>query len=293
MPVTFERAFHVRHYECDYFGHLNNVNYVRYMQEAAFEASSAVGYDMARYDAIGYHWLVHETDIEYLQPVRYGDAITIKTWVVDARRVRSRRAYELRNAASGEMIARAFTDWVFLESATGRPASIPKEIGDAFLPDGPEPNAPPIERFPNAPTPPPGAFKWTRRAGWRDVDPAQHVNNAAYLGYAEDCRVDASSAHRWPMQRLVENNVAIVTRRHRIEYQQPALLGDELELTMWFANPRRATIDLHYTITRLADHAPIARIYTLLVCIDFNTGKPMRFPNELMQDFAPMSVGYG
>ena len=49
MPLTYERAFRVRHYECDAYGHVNHVNYVRYMQEAAFDASAAAGYNMDWY----------------------------------------------------------------------------------------------------------------------------------------------------------------------------------------------------------------------------------------------------
>ena len=35
--------FRVRQYECDAYGHLNNVNYVRYLQEAIVEAGAAAG----------------------------------------------------------------------------------------------------------------------------------------------------------------------------------------------------------------------------------------------------------
>ena len=50
MPAAVHTAtFRVRHYECDAYGHLNNANYARYMQEAAFDASAAVGYGKDRY----------------------------------------------------------------------------------------------------------------------------------------------------------------------------------------------------------------------------------------------------
>ncbi len=290
MPASHERTFRVRYYECDFFGHLNNVNYVRYMQEAAFDASAAIGYDVLRYIEVKHHWLIYDTDIEYLRPARYGDSIRVKTWIADARRVRARRAYELREVASNEMLARAYSDWVYLRNDNGRPASIPEDLLTAFMPDGPDATASARTRFPGAPPAPASAFKLQRRTGWRDVDPAQHVNNATYLGYAEDCRIEASAAHGWPMTRLTDAGLAIVTRRHRIEYQQPALLGDDLELTMWFSNARRATVDLHYNIIRVSDSTPIARIYTLLVCVDLQNGKPLRFPKELMKDFAPMVV---
>ena len=45
--MIHERAFRVRQYECDPYGHVNHANYLRYMQEAAFDASAAVGYDFA------------------------------------------------------------------------------------------------------------------------------------------------------------------------------------------------------------------------------------------------------
>jgi acyl-CoA thioester hydrolase len=75
MPLTHVRTFRVRHYECDAYGHLNYANYLRYMQEAAFDATAAAGYDLARYEAMGRRWLVRETDIEYLRPLRYGDSV--------------------------------------------------------------------------------------------------------------------------------------------------------------------------------------------------------------------------
>ena len=88
MPRTQTRTFRVRFGECDAYGHVNNTNYVRYMQEAAFDASAAAGYDFARYDALGQYWLVRETEVEYLKPLVYGDTFEVKTWVADFRRVR-------------------------------------------------------------------------------------------------------------------------------------------------------------------------------------------------------------
>ena len=125
MPLTYERTFRVRHYECDAYGHVNNANYLRYMQETAFDASAAAGYDLARYAEFGHYWLVRETDIEYLAPLRYGDSVRVKTWVQDFQRVRSRRAYELVRVGDEALAARATTDWVYLDSRTGRPDSSP------------------------------------------------------------------------------------------------------------------------------------------------------------------------
>ena len=151
MALIHERAFRVRQYECDAYGHVNHANYLRYMQETAFDASAAAGYDLDRYREIERAWLVRETDITYQQPLVYGDSVIVKTWVLDFRRVRSRRAYEMRHATSGELVAQATTDWVFLNDQTGRPETVPQEMIDGFFPDGPPDDVPPRERFPKAP----------------------------------------------------------------------------------------------------------------------------------------------
>ena len=151
-PLTHERTFRIRHYECDSYGHVNHANYVRYMQEAAFDATAAAGYDVARYEQMNRAWLVRETDITYLMPLVYGDSVVVKTWVGNFRRVRSHRMYELRRLSDGEMVAQGSTDWVFLEADSLRPVSIPEELISAFFPNGPTEETAAREPFPNATT---------------------------------------------------------------------------------------------------------------------------------------------
>lgn len=290
MPLLHVRAFRVRHYECDASGHVHHANYLNYMQEAAFDASAAAGYDLARYEALGRHWLVRETDIEVLRPLCYGDSVQVKTWVADFRRVRSRRAYEFRLVESGGLVVRAQTDWVFMEGAIRRPAPIPREMMVAFFPGGlPEP-APPRPRFPSAPPPPPGVFRLRRRVEWRDIDAAQHVNNAVYLTYLEDCGLQAAAAHGWPMSRMQAEGFGIIARRHRIEYRQPAVFDDELELATWVSDVKRATAVRHYTVTRVSDGALLARARTLLAWVNTETEQPIHIPDAFLADFGPNIV---
>jgi acyl-CoA thioester hydrolase len=286
MPLTHRRTFHVRHYECDVDGYVKQTNYLNYMQEAAFDASAAAGYDLARYAAIGRHWLVRETDLEILRPLRYGDSVQVKTWVADFRRVRSRRAYEFRLAESGEQVAQAYTDWVFLESATGRPAAIPPDMMAAFFPEGPPEQALPRPRFPSAPPPPPDAFRLRQRVEWRDIDTAQHVNNAVYLAYLEDCDWRATTTHGWPLDRFQAQGLAVVARRHQIEYRQPAVLHDDLEIATWLSDVKDTSGLRHYTVRRLSDSALLAQARALWEMVDPKTGQPTRIPDAFLKDMA-------
>lgn len=282
----------VRYDECDMYGHVNHATYLRYMQEAALAASAAVGYDAPRYEAMGRAWLVRESDVEYLSPLRYGDAVEVKTWVVDFRRVRSRRAYELRRKGSGELAARAMTDWIFIDRAIQRPVSIPQDVATAYLPHGAPDDAPPREPFPAAPPPPAGVYRQQRRVQWSDVDPTQHVNNAVYLSYLEDCAVRDAASRGWPMQRMLEEGeFAIVARRYRIEYRRQALLDDELEVATWISDVKRATAVRHYTIRRAGDGELLTRAWALWVWVNVENGRPTRIPDQFATDFAPNIVG--
>ncbi len=286
MPLTHTRTFRVRHYECDAYGHVSAVNYLRYMQEAAFDATAAAGYDLARYDAMNRMWLVRETEIEYLSPLRYGDSVEVKTWVVDFRRVRSIRAYELRNAATGQLSARAQTDWAFLDKTSFRPAPIPDDLIAAFFPEGLPAETPPRRRFPAPPPPPPGAFSMRRRVEWRDLDPAQHVNNSVYPGYADECGMQVCAAFGWPVERMREAGFGIVARRCRIEYKAQAVFNDELEIKTWAFNPRHTSCTRHYFIHRCSDQALVAQVQSLYVWIDLRTGKPIRIPADFLSDLS-------
>ena len=283
MPRTHERRFRVRHYECDAYDTVYYTNYLRYVQETALDASAAAGFDSAWYAARGFVWLVRETAIEFLSPLRYGDSFRVKTWVRNMRQALSKRAYELYLEDGGALVARAETDWAFIEAATGKPARILPEFRDAFFPDGPPPDEP-RERFPQQPSAPPDAFTQRRRVEWRDIDPAQHVNNSVYLAYSEDCAVEASSQCGWPPTRMRASGFTVAITRCRIEYRIPALLSDELAVATWLSDPTASTAVRHFAIHRVGDGALLARARANLRCQDATAGAEMPFPEAYWRD---------
>ena len=287
MPLTHERAFQVRSYECDAEGRLRPATYLRYMQETAFDATAAAGYDMARYQAMGRTWLARETDLEIVRSPAYGDTVVVKTWVADFRRVRSRRAYELHLAGAGALLAQAITDWAFLDSGGRRPAAVPEEMKAAFFPEGAPDSAPARERFPAAPPAPPGVYRLWRHVEWQDLDMARHMNNAAYLDFVEDCAVQATAAHGWPPDRMRADGFAIVPRRYQIEYRQPATLDDELVLTTWLSGPQEEAMYRHFALARASDGAALVRARAVQVCTDRQTGQPIPIPAAYLADLAP------
>jgi len=118
--------------EIDELGHANNVAYVAWMQAAAVAHSAVLGWTTERYLELGVGWVARRHTIEYLRPAFAGDELIVETRVADMKKVTSRRVYRILRRSDGELLARAETDWAFVNYATGRPTRIPAEIAGAF-----------------------------------------------------------------------------------------------------------------------------------------------------------------
>jgi acyl-CoA thioester hydrolase len=132
MPAIFKHALTVLPEAIDGQGHVNNLEYVRWMQDAAVAHSAAQGWPPERYLEIGAGWVVRSHWIEYLQPAFAGDDVTVLTWVADFRKVRSLRKYKIVRARDDAILARAETEWAFVGLADRAPRRVPRELVEAF-----------------------------------------------------------------------------------------------------------------------------------------------------------------
>ena len=288
MPLFTELIQRVNYHDCDVNQIVRDACYLRFMQEAAFEASAAAGYWDDRYQAMRRIWLIRESAVDFVAPLRYGDQVRVRTWVADFRRVRSRRAYELwasgldgytQSGPSEErLVAQAYTDWVFLDRDTGRPALIPDEVIAAFFPDDQPGEAQERERFPAALPPASGVVTLRRPVQWRDLDSVGHVNNAAYGDYIEDAARQAASLCGWPARRMAAEGFDLATRQLRIEYRQPALPDDELIISTWLVELAEEDAVRHSTVARASDGELLAQGYARWGCVDVNTRAAVAMP---------------
>ena len=127
MSAIYEFKIEVTDKDVDLNGHVNNVVYIQWMQDAAIAHARASGCTKAS-KTVGATWVVRTHHIEYLSPLFAGDKVTMLTWPANFQRVRSLRRYKFVRASDGAVIARAETDWVFVNAKTGRPQSIPEEV---------------------------------------------------------------------------------------------------------------------------------------------------------------------
>lgn len=128
----FEFRLRVSAEEIDDLDHAGNAHYVRWMQEAAIAHSAVLGWPPEKYIELGSGWVVRSHKIVYLKPAYENDEIRIRTWVSNMRAVTSLRHYEIFNE-NGDLLAKAETDWAFVNYATEKPIRIPAVISDNFV----------------------------------------------------------------------------------------------------------------------------------------------------------------
>ncbi|MBI2332459.1 MAG: acyl-CoA thioesterase [Chloroflexi bacterium] len=132
MPIspTYSKTITIPSSAIDENGHVNNVVYVQWMQDIAVEHYASLGGVEAQGpDAT---WVVRQHSIEYLQQAFAGEEIEIRTWVEGIRKVRSMRKYEFVRKNDGKILVKGETDWVFMDTKTGRPKAIPQEVERVF-----------------------------------------------------------------------------------------------------------------------------------------------------------------
>jgi acyl-CoA thioester hydrolase len=115
----------------DVNGHVNNLEYLRWMQNAAVLHSESHGCTKATTEA-GATWVVRTHYVEYLRPAFAGEKIIVLTWVSNFRRVLSLRKYRIIRVKDNAVLVEGETDWVFVDAQTGKLRSIPKNVMAAF-----------------------------------------------------------------------------------------------------------------------------------------------------------------
>lgn len=132
MPAIYDWKHVVTDSDLDDLGHANNISYLKWMQSAALAHSAVQGWPIEAYRDLGQGWVVRSHHIEYLTPALLGDSIVVQTSVANLKKVTSLRRFEILREVDRAVLARAATEWAFVDFSTGAPKRIPPQVADAF-----------------------------------------------------------------------------------------------------------------------------------------------------------------
>lgn len=117
----FELSIDVAPDDVEELDHVNNVVYLRWVQNAAAAHWRALA---PADDLAAIAWVVLRHEIDYKKPARAGDALIARTWVGPATRLSYERHTQILRASDRELLAQARTMWCPVSVATGRPTQI-------------------------------------------------------------------------------------------------------------------------------------------------------------------------
>jgi acyl-CoA thioester hydrolase len=134
--AAYEVTLQVEAADLDAQAHVNNVVYVRWVQDAATAHWEALTTPAIRAE-VGWVLLRHE--IDYRRAAVLGDEVVVHTAVGHLEGLTFERLTRVTRRHDGELLARSRTLWCPVDPRTGRPRRVSGELRALFsIPDRPD-----------------------------------------------------------------------------------------------------------------------------------------------------------
>jgi acyl-CoA thioester hydrolase len=118
---------------------------------------------------------------------------------------------------------------------------------------------------------------------WGDMDAYGHVNNAMYMRYLEEARVQLLAQMGAQMD---GNGVDPVVINVGCTFMQPVVYPDTLTIRCFIAEPGRSSFMTYYEIfSQRQPDKPVSDGYAKVVWMDHHTGKSVPLPDIIRAQF--------
>ncbi|MCF6296157.1 MAG: acyl-CoA thioesterase [Flavobacteriaceae bacterium] len=125
----FEKLITVTKDDLDELNHVNNVRYVKWVNDVAKEHwLQNASEDICK----EYFWVLLKHNIEYKNSALLNDIIKIKTYILKTEGAKSTRVVEMCHDKTDKLIAKSETIWCLMNSKTLHPTRIPEDISQLF-----------------------------------------------------------------------------------------------------------------------------------------------------------------
>lgn len=129
-------------------------------------------------------------------------------------------------------------------------------------------------------------FRWPVRVYWEDTDAGGVVYHAGYLRFMERARSEWMRALGVDQMAYKQaTGLAFMVRDMQIDFLKPALLDDELTVTVAVKEQRAASILFAQTVVR-TDGSCLIRATVRVACVDLARMRPAPIPADLIPQSA-------
>ena len=112
---------------------------------------------------------------------------------------------------------------------------------------------------------------------FRDLDPMGHVNNAVYLTWIENARIEFLR-RLGAFEKPDTTEMAMILARVELDFCAPVGFGDEIEVGVRTARLGTKSFDLAYELRR--GEEVVANATTVLVAYDYESKSSREIPDE-------------
>jgi len=271
--------------DLDLFGHVNNVVYIDYLQEARVDMLR-VHARGPQTDGLAEGVVVAEHQVQYVAPAHFAFApIKVEVWVTEIQAASFTLAYEVfQDDAAGErtVYLRAtslLAPYVFADERPRRLTAEERASLEAYLEPAPRRRVEVSEaRHTEL-----GHFPLTVR--FSDVDAYGHVNNVKYLEYFQEARILA--LEKAFQEHQGEGRPGMVVAQADLVYKRPILQRPErYDVWSWVADVGTKSVVIDGEITdplASPERAVLARSRFVLVFFDVATGRSTTPPADVRE----------
>tara|TARA_Y100000385_G_scaffold287474_1_gene351820 strand:+ start:2342 stop:2800 length:459 start_codon:yes stop_codon:yes gene_type:complete len=124
-----------------------------------------------------------------------------------------------------------------------------------------------------------------------DIDAAGIVNNATYLNYFEQSRIqffEGIVGKKWDW-----NSAGMVIAKHEVNYRQPILFQDDVTIVTWIERVGTKSMEAAYEIFKMVgeERVLIAFASTVMVSFDHRKGISIPWSSDLLDPLEAFGVG--
>jgi acyl-CoA thioester hydrolase len=214
----------------DLLGHVNNVTYVDYLQEARVDMLR-VHPPTSGGEALAEGVVVVRHEVQYLAPLVFRlEPVSIELWVTEVRAATFTLAYEIfdETPEGRRVYLRArtvLTPYVFDGEHPRRVAPREREVLTRFL----EPDVEPLPALVVVDEAPPDQrHTYGCAIRFSDVDAYRHVNNVKYFEYFQEARISLiTSLTSGASDRSTDGAIGVVVAQIDVDYRQPVFFREQ------------------------------------------------------------------
>ena len=126
--MKFSHELLVKQSDIDEQGHVNNVAYVKWIQDVAVAHWFSATTETERQK---YVWMVTRHEIDYKKQAFETEEITVETWVGEPTRISWERFTEIRRGE--DLLVKARSVWCLIDRETLKPTRITAELKELFV----------------------------------------------------------------------------------------------------------------------------------------------------------------